>query len=118
MEQEFKNKTVKSLYLHDEIYHIWLSMASQDVLDINVSDNVTNTSYVAAEFNGLKYTIKNERIFNDVVIKAMTEVLISSPNEKIDDDYNEILIQKGACVEMRFVINKWYILSPYGLKNT
>jgi hypothetical protein len=48
-------------------------MASQDVLDINVSDNVTNTSYVAAEFNGLKYTIKNERIFNDVVIKAMKQ---------------------------------------------
>jgi len=53
-----------------------------------------------------------------VVIKAMTEVLISSPNEKIDDDYNEILIQKGACVEMRFVINKWYILSSDGLKNS
>ena len=73
MEQEFKNKTVKSLYLHDEIYHIWLSMASQDVLDINVSANVTTTTYVAAEFNGLKYTIKNERIFNDVVLKAMKQ---------------------------------------------
>ena len=33
-----------------------------------------------------------------VTIKAMTDVLISSPIEPIDDDYNEILIQKGACV--------------------
>lgn len=53
-----------------------------------------------------------------VTIKAMTDVLISSPIEPIDDDYNEILIQKGACVEMRFVINKWYILSSDGLKNS
>jgi hypothetical protein len=73
MEQEFRNKTMKSLCLYEDIYHIWLTMANQDVLDINVSDNVTNTSYVAAEFNGLKYTIKNERIFNDVVIKAMKQ---------------------------------------------
>ncbi len=53
-----------------------------------------------------------------VTIKAMTDVLISSTIEPIDHDYNEILIQKGACVEMRFVINKWYILSSDGLKNS
>ena len=73
MEQELRNKTTKSLCLYDDIYHVWLSMEGRDVLDINVSDNVSNTSYIAAEFNGLKYTIRNERIFNDVVVKAMKQ---------------------------------------------
>jgi hypothetical protein len=49
---------------------------------------------------------------------AQTREIQRIANEKIDDDYNEILIQKGACVEMRFVINKWYILSSDGLKNS
>jgi hypothetical protein len=53
-----------------------------------------------------------------VTIKAMTDVLIFSSKEKIDDEYNEILIQKGDCVELRFVINKWYILSSDGLKDS
>ena len=42
-------------------------------MDINVSDNVSNITYTAGEFNGLKYTIKNERIFNDVFIRAMKQ---------------------------------------------
>ena len=73
IEQDIKNKGMKSLCLHDEIYHIWLSMNGNNVMDINVSDNLANVFYSAGEFNGLKYTIKNERIFNDVFVRAMKQ---------------------------------------------
>lgn len=53
---------------------------------------------------------------NTIKIKAMTKVLIIPTNSTIDDYYEEILIEKGACVELEFIENSWYILSSDGLK--
>jgi hypothetical protein len=51
-----------------------------------------------------------------IKIKAMTKVLIVPLIGKIDDEYDEILIDKGACVEFQFIENGWYIMSSDGLK--
>ena len=37
---------------------------------------------------------------------------------KIDDEYDEILIDKGACVEFAYCAGGWYILSSDGLKQS
>lgn len=50
------------------------------------------------------------------VIKALTKVLIIPMNGRIDDEYDEILLDKGACVEFSYCIGNWYILSSDGLK--
>jgi hypothetical protein len=50
------------------------------------------------------------------VIKALTKVLIQPILGMIDDEYEELLIEKGACVEMAFCGGGWYILSSDGLK--
>jgi hypothetical protein len=52
------------------------------------------------------------------VIKAMTKVLIIPDIGKIDEEYDEILIDKGACVEFRFCAGVWYIISSDGLKQS
>jgi hypothetical protein len=46
----------------------------------------------------------------------MTKVLIIPDIGKIDEEYDEILIDKGACVEFRFCAGVWYIISSDGLK--
>ena len=51
-------------------------------------------------------------------IKAMTKVLIIPDMGKIDEEYDEILIDKGACVEFRFCAGTWYIISSDGLKQS
>jgi hypothetical protein len=51
-------------------------------------------------------------------IKAMTKVLIIPDMGKIDEEYDEILIDKGACVEFRFCAGTWYIMSSDGLKHS
>jgi hypothetical protein len=51
-------------------------------------------------------------------IKAMTKVLIIPDIGKIDEEYDEILIDKGACVEFRFCAGTWYIISSDGLKQS
>lgn len=51
-----------------------------------------------------------------ITIKALTEVLILPDVGKIDDDYDEILIHRGACVEFYHALGTWYIVSSDGLK--
>lgn len=51
-----------------------------------------------------------------ITIKALTKVLIIPLLGQIDDEYDEIFIDKGACVEFAYCTGGWYILSSDGLK--
>lgn len=51
-----------------------------------------------------------------IVIKTLTKVLILPMIGQIDEQYDEILIDRGAAVEFFRVDGGWYILSSDGLK--
>ena len=51
-----------------------------------------------------------------IKIKAMTKVSIRPKSSTIDEFYDEVVIERGACVELEFVENTWYIMSSDGLK--
>ena len=51
-----------------------------------------------------------------VIIKALTKVFIRPSSGKIDEYYDEIFIDWGACVEFYMLENNWYIVSSDGLK--
>jgi hypothetical protein len=53
-----------------------------------------------------------------IVIKALTKVLILPSSGRIDEEFDEILIDKGACVDFKFISGNWYILSSDGLKQS
>jgi hypothetical protein len=53
---------------------------------------------------------------SNVVIKTMVKTIIIPLMNKIDDEFDEIIIDKGACVEFYNIENGWYILSSDGLK--
>lgn len=67
---------------------------------------------------GIEYCelILNEETTHSIKIKSLTKVLIKSKNYTIDENYSEILIERGACVELEFFEDGWYILSSDGLK--
>jgi len=52
-----------------------------------------------------------------ITIKALTNVLISG-DYSIDDEFDEIELQSGASIELRFLKDGWYIMSSDGLKNS
>lgn len=52
-----------------------------------------------------------------IVVKALTRVLVKT-NKLIDDEYNEVELHHGSCVEFKFIGGGWYILSSDGLKNS
>ena len=62
-----------------------------------------------------------ELILNQVttthnIIKSLTNTLLKTNSGLIDEYYEEILMKKGACVELIVIDNNWYVLSSDGLK--
>jgi hypothetical protein len=53
-----------------------------------------------------------------IVVKSMTRLTIKPDIGKIDEDYDEIVADRYACIEFRFVGGNWYILSSDGLKQS
>jgi len=52
-----------------------------------------------------------------VTVKSLTDVLVKT-NTLIDEEFNEVELTKGSCVEFRKIGDFWYILSSDGLKNS
>jgi hypothetical protein len=53
-----------------------------------------------------------------VVIKSMTNLTILPDVGLVDEEYDEVVVDKFACIEFRFVGGNWYILSSDGLKQS
>ena len=62
--------------------------------------------------------ILDSKTTDHVVVKSMTRLTIKPDIGKIDEDYDEIVADKYACIEFRFIGGNWYILSSDGLKQS
>jgi hypothetical protein len=51
-----------------------------------------------------------------VKIKVLTKTTILPKYTLIDEQYDEIEIDNGACVELEYVESNWYIISSDGMK--
>jgi hypothetical protein len=60
--------------------------------------------------------ILNSETTNRIVIKSLVSVLVKPNTGRIDEEWDELLLEKGACVQFQFVQGNWYILSSDGLK--
>jgi hypothetical protein len=70
---------------------------------------VTNKTYST---NG-----ESSKTTDHIVIKALTVVNVSA-DSLIDEEFDVIELDKGACVEYRKIGDFWYILSSDGLKDS
>jgi hypothetical protein len=62
--------------------------------------------------------ILNSKTTDHIVVKSMIRTTIRPDVNRIDEDYDEILLDRYACVEFRFCGGSWYILSSDGLKQS
>lgn len=58
----------------------------------------------------------NSSVTTKITIKSLTSVLVKSDIGLIDEEWDELLLEKGACVKFKFVEGNWYIVSSDGLK--
>ena len=108
---------------------IFRSIPSKRVInghEVETSESaiVTNESYTTnGEYALIIKGIENCTIYLDstttdhIVIKSLTNVLVKS-NKLIDEEFNEVELTKGSCVEFMFIGSFWYILSSDGLKDS
>jgi hypothetical protein len=53
---------------------------------------------------------------SEIKIKSLTDTIIKSKQGRIDEYYDEILINNRACIELIFLNGNWYITSSDGIK--
>ena len=58
----------------------------------------------------------NSSVTTKITIKSLTSLLVKSDIGLIDEEWDELLLEKGACVQFQFVEGNWYITSSDGLK--
>lgn len=84
---------------------------------ITENNYITHGEYVIV-IKGVETCILllDSKTTDHIVVKALTNVIIRPDKNKIDEQYDEVEINKGACVEFYFMGGSWYILSSDGLK--
>lgn len=53
---------------------------------------------------------------SNIIIKSLTKTIVYTES-LIDEKYNELELNKGACVQMVLIRDNWYILSSDGVKS-
>jgi hypothetical protein len=92
---------------------------TSEVSIVSEKEYVTNGEECVIVRNVAESTIiLDSKTTDHIVVKAMTKITIKPDTGKIDEDYDEIVADKYACIEFRFCSGNWYILSSDGLKNS
>ena len=108
---------------------IFRSISSKKIINgvqIQTSDLavITNENYKTNGESAIVIKgVENCNLFLDstttdhIVVKSLTNVLVTT-SELIDEEFNEVELSKGSCVEFRKIGDYWYILSSDGLKGS
>ena len=60
--------------------------------------------------------ILNSTEYTHVIVKSLIKTLIKPDVGLIDEDWNELLLERGSCVQFQFVEDSWLILSSDVIK--
>lgn len=90
---------------------------------INIHKIISDNFYTIGEENFLivkdvEYSevTLNSNSTSKITIKSLTNVLVKSDVGSIDEEWDELLLEKGACVKFKFVEGNWYVVGSDGLK--
>ncbi len=112
----FKNKPIRKAVFRGN------RSASLNTFDtIVISDEMYKTNgenlLIVREISQSKVTLDSTTT-DRIKIKTLTNCTIIPDLNKIDEEWDEISVGKGACVELQNVNGIWYILSSDGIKIT
>ena len=92
---------------------------------VEVHKIISESVYTTADetfliVRGVEYSevTLNSSIVKKITVKSLTKTLIKSDTGSIDEEWDELLLEKGACVKFKFVEGNWYIVSSDGLKTS
>ena len=83
---------------------------------INEGEHITSTEDFLLVRDNVKKIILNNSLTKNIIIKSLTSVIVTCSENLIDEYYDELILEKGSCVELINLNNTWYIISSDGLK--
>jgi hypothetical protein len=94
-----------------------------EVINTSEITFVSNPSYstngealiVTKEFENIEIILDSSTT-DHIIVKSLTNTKIKPIWGLIDEEYSEINIGKGACVELYFSFGNWYVVSSDGFK--
>jgi hypothetical protein len=94
-----------------------IKVKTSELAIVSENNYSTNGEYAIVVKSVDNCVIKlNSETTDRIKIKAMTSVLIVPDKNRIDEYWDEIQIEKGACIELVQIHANWYILSSDGVK--
>ena len=69
MELESTKLQEKSLFITDDLHHVWVSSGNRGVMTIHVTDSVNKIIYDVAEFSNGTYNVIHAIYFNNIFLK-------------------------------------------------
>ena len=92
---------------------------TSEIVHVTNSDYTTNGECLVITKDTLNTTIHlNDTNTDHIIIKSLTNTKILPMSGKIDEEFKELNIEKGASVELYFSFGNWYIVSSDGLKQS
>jgi hypothetical protein len=107
----FKSLPVKKIINGVEV------LVPESVVVTNKNYSTNGETFIVVKSVGGSELFLNSQTTEHVVIKSLTNVLVKS-NELIDEEFNEVELNKGSCVEFKKIGDYWYVLSSDGLKTS
>jgi hypothetical protein len=98
------------------VYPTILTSESPDLIGNSYLTQSENFILVKDITDGI--IILNNLVTQHIVIKCLGKIIVKPFNNKIDDEFDEIELGKGSCVEFLMVEDSWYIISSDGLKQS
>tara|TARA_R110002072_G_scaffold302570_1_gene486363 strand:+ start:2316 stop:2654 length:339 start_codon:yes stop_codon:yes gene_type:complete len=94
-------------------------IVSETIVVNNVSSYTTKgeVSIIVKNSKSECVILLDETTTQHVTIKSMSDSVVKS-GKLIDEQYNEIKLEKFASVELRYINSYWYVMSSDGLKNS
>ena len=83
---------------------------------LNYTTNGEGVIIVKNKINVSTITLDNTTT-NHITIKSMCDTIIKT-DKLIDEEYEQIQLERFASVELKFVGDNWYVMSSDGLKNS
>jgi hypothetical protein len=74
-----------------------------------------NEEFILVKNTVEKIILDNKRT-DQITIKSLSTVVVTCTENKIDEEYDELILERGSCVQLLKLNNIWYIISSDGLK--
>jgi hypothetical protein len=108
---------IKSLPVQKRINNFITNVSETAVVYDNEYSTTGESCVIIKSHSDCKLTL-NHLTTEQVNIKCLSKTTIIPSIGKIDEEYDEIIADKGACIEFRCIEENWYILSSDGLKQS